>query len=100
MGVPTSEVGYTLATTGRGDHQFHKGYVVTMGRKTLHQNLRTSLVATALHNRDVDLCAERAEATECFLGVLYDVKDKHYLEATSVHLYVQLPLCWWPSAGD
>jgi hypothetical protein len=23
MGVPTSEVGYTSATTGRGDHEVH-----------------------------------------------------------------------------
>jgi hypothetical protein len=28
MGVPTSEVGYTSATTGRGDHEVHKGHVV------------------------------------------------------------------------
>jgi hypothetical protein len=28
MGFPTSEVGYTSATTGRGDHE--KGYVVAL----------------------------------------------------------------------
>jgi hypothetical protein len=28
MGVPTSEVGYTFATTGRRDHKVHKGHVV------------------------------------------------------------------------
>jgi heme/copper-type cytochrome/quinol oxidase subunit 3 len=28
MGIPTSEVGYTSATTGRGDHEVHKGHVV------------------------------------------------------------------------
>jgi hypothetical protein len=33
MGVPTSEVGYTSATTGRGDHEVHKGHVVTLGKK-------------------------------------------------------------------
>jgi purine-cytosine permease-like protein len=27
MGVPTSEVGYTSATVGRGDHEVHKGHV-------------------------------------------------------------------------
>jgi hypothetical protein len=32
MGVPTSEVGYTSATTGRGDHQVHKGHVVELVR--------------------------------------------------------------------
>jgi hypothetical protein len=27
MGVPTSEVGYIWATTGRGDHKVHKRHV-------------------------------------------------------------------------
>jgi hypothetical protein len=30
MGVPTSEVGYTSATTGRGDHEVHKGREVAL----------------------------------------------------------------------
>jgi hypothetical protein len=30
MSVPTSEVGYTSATTGRKDHEVHKGHVVEM----------------------------------------------------------------------
>jgi hypothetical protein len=30
MGVSTSEVGYTSATTGREDHQVHKGHVVVL----------------------------------------------------------------------
>jgi hypothetical protein len=30
MGVPTSQVGYTSATTWRGDHEVHKGHVVAM----------------------------------------------------------------------
>jgi hypothetical protein len=33
MDVPTSEVGYTSATTGRGDHEVHKGHVVALGEK-------------------------------------------------------------------
>jgi hypothetical protein len=33
MGVPTSEVGYTSATTGRGDHEVHKGHVVALDKK-------------------------------------------------------------------
>jgi hypothetical protein len=33
MGVPTKEVGYTSATTGRGDHEIHKGHVVALGKK-------------------------------------------------------------------
>jgi hypothetical protein len=28
MGIANSEVGYTSATTGRGDHEVHKGHVV------------------------------------------------------------------------
>jgi hypothetical protein len=31
MGVQTSEVGYTSATTGRWDHEVHKGHVVAIG---------------------------------------------------------------------
>jgi hypothetical protein len=30
MDVPTSEIGYTLATTRRGDHAVHKGHVVAL----------------------------------------------------------------------
>jgi hypothetical protein len=33
MGVPASEVGYTSATTGRGDHKVHNGHVVELERK-------------------------------------------------------------------
>jgi hypothetical protein len=30
MGVPALEVGYTSTTTGRGDHEVHKGHVVAL----------------------------------------------------------------------
>jgi hypothetical protein len=33
MGVPSLEVGYTSATTGRGDHEVHKGQVVALENK-------------------------------------------------------------------
>jgi hypothetical protein len=33
MGVPTLEVGYTSATTGRGDHEVLKGHVVALKKK-------------------------------------------------------------------
>jgi hypothetical protein len=36
MGVPTSEVGYTSITTGRGDHEVHKGHVVALAKKNLY----------------------------------------------------------------
>jgi hypothetical protein len=37
MGVPISEVGNTSATTGRGDHEVHKGHVVAMEIKNLFE---------------------------------------------------------------
>jgi hypothetical protein len=33
MDVPTSDVGYTSVTTGRGDHEVHKGHVVALEKK-------------------------------------------------------------------
>jgi hypothetical protein len=38
MGVPNLEVGYTLATTGRGEHEVHKGHVVALKKKALYWN--------------------------------------------------------------
>jgi hypothetical protein len=35
MGIPTSEVGYTLATTRRGGHEVRKGHVVALKKKIL-----------------------------------------------------------------
>jgi hypothetical protein len=35
MGVPTLEVGYTSATTGREDPEVHKGHVVALGKGEL-----------------------------------------------------------------
>jgi hypothetical protein len=35
MGVPTSEGGYTSATTGRGDHEVNKGHVLALKIKYL-----------------------------------------------------------------
>jgi hypothetical protein len=36
MGVPPSEVGYTSATTGRGEHEVQKGHVVALKKISLH----------------------------------------------------------------
>jgi hypothetical protein len=36
-GRPSSEVGYTSSTTGRGDHELHKGYAVALGEKNMKQ---------------------------------------------------------------
>src|SRR5215475_2425801 len=43
MGVPTSEVGYTSATTGRGDHEVQKGHVVALGEKNIANKTNKNL---------------------------------------------------------
>jgi hypothetical protein len=40
MGVPTSEVGYTSATTGRGGHEVHKRQVVVLAKKEIKKQWR------------------------------------------------------------
>jgi hypothetical protein len=35
MGVPTSEIGYISATTGREDHEVQKEHVVALREKTI-----------------------------------------------------------------
>jgi hypothetical protein len=39
MDVPTSEVGYTSATTGRGVHEVYKGHVVAKLIKKTFQGI-------------------------------------------------------------
>jgi hypothetical protein len=41
MGVSVSDVCYTSATTGRGDHEVHKGHVVALAKifRNYHKNL-------------------------------------------------------------
>jgi hypothetical protein len=46
MGVPTSEVGYTSATTGRGDHEVHKGHVVVLEKK---HSIKLTLTLITIH---------------------------------------------------
>jgi hypothetical protein len=38
MGVPTLNVGYTSATTGRGYHEVHKEHVVALGERGKKRN--------------------------------------------------------------
>jgi hypothetical protein len=45
MGVPVSEVGYTSATTGRGDHEVHKGHVMALEKKNICMIKRTVCAA-------------------------------------------------------
>jgi hypothetical protein len=42
MGVQTLEVGYTSATTGRGDHEVRTGHVVALEKK-LNCDIRSDL---------------------------------------------------------
>jgi hypothetical protein len=42
MGVQTSEVSYTSVTTGRGDHEVHKGHVVVLKEK--HYVMKSSVI--------------------------------------------------------
>jgi hypothetical protein len=46
MGVPTSEVGYTSATTGREDHEVHKGHVVAVERKRIFSVITLTYMLT------------------------------------------------------
>jgi hypothetical protein len=41
MDVPTSEVGYTSATAGRGGHGIHNGHVVALEKKNLNTKCNT-----------------------------------------------------------
>jgi hypothetical protein len=41
MGVPTAEYGYTSATTGRGDHEVHKGHVVALEKNIIRMIKKT-----------------------------------------------------------
>jgi hypothetical protein len=47
MGVPVSEVGYTSATAGRGDHEVHKGHVVALETKKILRFLNPVLLPKA-----------------------------------------------------
>jgi hypothetical protein len=42
MGASASEVGYTSATTGRGDHEVHKGHVVALEKNIQHTSRLTT----------------------------------------------------------
>jgi hypothetical protein len=47
MAVTNSEVGYISATTGRGDHEVHKGHVVALKKKHGYSN--SKLVVFGCH---------------------------------------------------
>jgi len=41
MGVPISEVGYTPVMPRREDHEVHKGHVVALDKKKVHNGVTT-----------------------------------------------------------
>jgi hypothetical protein len=59
MSVPTSEVSYTSATTGRGDHKVHKGHVVALAQEKFVKVVwrRFSKVLPGNEVRQVYVCA-------------------------------------------
>jgi hypothetical protein len=46
MGVPTSEVSYTSATAGRGDHEVHKGHEGAWGEGSVYNVLQVTFFNT------------------------------------------------------
>jgi hypothetical protein len=72
MGVPTLEVGYTSATTGRGDHEVHKGHVVALGEKINFHRNRTRIFDTLYCNRYMEF--------NCLLSV----KVTHLIDRTDL----------------
>jgi hypothetical protein len=55
MGVPTSEVGYTSATAGRGDHEVYKGHVVALGKKNKVTYVSINKLTYLLHGAELFL---------------------------------------------
>jgi hypothetical protein len=49
MGVPTSEVGYTTATTGREDHEVREGHVEALGGKKSLRIINTDHLAQEIN---------------------------------------------------
>jgi hypothetical protein len=50
MDIPASEVGYISATTGRGDHEVHKGHVVVVGKERKRGKKEKSLKSSHQEN--------------------------------------------------
>jgi hypothetical protein len=53
MGVPTSEVGYTSATTGRRNDEVHKGHGMTLANKHYKYKLICPTFCTLPHRNQV-----------------------------------------------
>jgi hypothetical protein len=59
MGVPTSEVGYTSATTGRGDHEVQKEHVVALAKQKENTFFRRVLCVLLCRGDVPHLATER-----------------------------------------
>jgi hypothetical protein len=59
MGVPASEVDYTSATTGKGDHEVHKGHVAELEKKPFLSFYINDLKEIEL-GRNIVKCSYRA----------------------------------------
>jgi hypothetical protein len=53
MGVPTSDVGYTSATTGRRDHEFHKGHVLAVEKNKFYLQYFSERISLVHMNRSL-----------------------------------------------
>jgi hypothetical protein len=51
MGVPTSDVGYTSATSGMGDHKAHKGHVVALEKKIINGTMQKHSTNNTKHSK-------------------------------------------------
>jgi hypothetical protein len=64
MGVPAMEVGYTLATTRRGDRKVHKGHVVALEKNKnkyvcdfspLHKTAQIELNSSSKNTQELNI---------------------------------------------
>jgi hypothetical protein len=72
-GRPTSEVGYTSATTGRGDHEVHKGHVVALEIKKYLYNLVEDYFDKVVILFEFDVCGS------VHLGNIYVLFNSKYI---------------------
>jgi hypothetical protein len=81
MGIPTSEVSYTSAKTGRGDHEVHKGHVVALEINlywytTVHgqQNIKLFRLLSCLVYRQTAVTVHRLKCTRQTEGTKIEAK--------------------------
>jgi hypothetical protein len=70
MGVPPSEVGSTSATTGRGDHEVHKGHVMALEKKNIVRIVKWRLVCAGHEARMRERMSARTKLMGKPTGIL------------------------------